>query len=204
MGIYLAEQTALFMQSILLGGAFGLLYDAFQITRIAVPTARWVVFIEDVLFFLICAASTFLFMMRAMQGEVRFFILLGGAIGMVLYFYSLSILIMGISEAIIRVIKAILRLIYRWILFPTWKLFYNIVLFIIRPARFLGLQIKKTIQRCKFSLKVRRKVLYNQLRSTFSVKAEEKKTASRAQKKRKPKANGKSHNQKDHPQKGEA
>lgn len=168
MGIYLAEQTMLFFQSILLGGAFGLLYDALRITRIAIPTARWVVFIEDVFFFFTCAVSTFFFIMRTIDGQVRLFVLIGAALGMILYFHSLSLLVMGISQAIIGVIKAILRLIFRWILFPIWRLFYGIVRLIIRPFRFLGAAAKKTIQRCKLSLKVRHKVLYNQLRSKLA------------------------------------
>jgi len=167
-GIYLAEQTLLFFQSILLGAAFGLLYDALRITRIAIPTPSWVVFIEDVFFFLTCGVSTFFFIMRTIDGQVRFFVLMGAALGMILYFYSLSILVMGISQAIIRIIKGILRLLFHWILFPIWKLFYGIVSLIIRPFLFFAAGIKKTVQRCKLSLKVRRKVLYNQLRSKFA------------------------------------
>jgi len=164
----------LFVKSILLGCAFGLLYDALRITRIAVPTAKWVIFIEDVLFFLTCAVVAFFFLMRTIDGQVRFFIFIGAILGIVLYFHSVSILVMGVSEAVIRIIKAALRVFYRWLLFPIWQLFYNIVVLFMRPARFLGSQFKKTVQRCKYSLKVKREVLYNQLRSIASGKAMQK------------------------------
>ena len=164
MGIYLAEQTALFLKSILLGCVFGLLYDALRITRIAVPTAKWVVFAEDVLFFKICAVATFFFLMRTIDGQVRFFIFIGVLLGMLLNFHTLSILVMGVSSAVIRAVKAILRAIYRWILFPIWRIFYNIVLLVLRPVRFLGHSLKKTAQRCKYSLKTKHIVLYNQLK----------------------------------------
>ena len=164
MGVYLAEQTTLFLKSVLLGGAFGLLYDLLRITRIALPTAKWAVFIGDVLFFKVCAAATFLFLMRTIDGQVRFFIFVGVILGLLLYFQTLSIPIMGVSSAVIRAVKAILRAIYRWILFPIWRIFYNITVLILRPARFLGLKLKKTAQRCKYSLKNKHIVLYNQLK----------------------------------------
>ena len=188
MGVYLAEQTMIFFQSLLLGGAFGLLFDAFRITRVAIPSPGWVVFIEDILFFLICAVSTFFFLMRAIDGQLRFFILFGAVLGMVIYFYSLSILVMGLSGAIIRAVKAVMRWVFRWVLFPIWRLFYNIVVLFMRPARFLGNQFKKTAQRCKYVLKVRRKILYNQLKSAFWGKAAKKRA--KKQRKKKPDVNG--------------
>ena len=187
MGVYLAEQTTIFLQAILLGFVYGILYDAFRITRLAVPTARWVVFAQDVLFFFICAVGTFFFLMRAMDGQVRFFVLLGAALGMIIYFYSLSILIMSVSAVIIRVIKAVLQFIHRWILLPVWWIIYNFVVFIMRPARFMGAWIEKTVQRCNYGLKVRRKVLYNQLSGKLSRKLAQIQKSNRTTKKRKSK-----------------
>jgi len=191
MGIYLAEQTTIFLQAILLGFAYGILYDAFRITRIAVPTARWVVFAQDVLFFFICALGAFFFLMRTMDGQVRFFVLLGVILGMVIYFYSLSILIMGISAAIIRVVKVVLRSIYKWVLLPIWRIIYSFVVFIMRPVRFLGARFEKTVQRCKYGLKVRRNVLYNQLSSKLAAMSAPKQKNARASKKGKSKPDGK-------------
>jgi len=191
MGVYLAEQTTIFLQAVLLGFVYGILYDAFRITRIAVPTARWVVFTQDILFFFICAVSTFFFLMRTMDGQVRFFVLLGVILGMIIYFYSLSILVMGVSTAIIRAIKAVLRFIYRWVMMPIWRLIYSFVVLIMRPIRFLGARIEKTVQRCKYSLKVRRKMLYNQFSSKLTAKLVRKRGSGQATKKRKSKPDGK-------------
>ena len=197
MGVYLAEQTTIFLQSVVLGFAYGILYDVFRITRIAIPTARWVVFAQDVLYFFICAVSTFFFLLRTMDGQVRFFVLFGAILGMVIYFYSLSILIMGVSAAIIRVVKAVLRWVYRWIMLPIWRIIYSFVVLIMRPVRFLGAQIEKTVQRCKYGLKVRRKVLYNQLSGKLTAmrvqkqQRRRKRQSERASKKRKSKPDGK-------------
>jgi len=185
MGVYLAEQTTIFLQAILLGFVYGILYDAFRITRIAVPTARWVIFVQDVLFFFICAVSTFFFLMRTMDGQVRFFVLLGAVLGMIIYFYSLSILIMGVSAAIIRVVKTVLSWVYRWILLPIWRIIYSFVVLIMRPIRFLGARFEKTVQRCKYGLKVRRKMLYNQLSDKLTGMRAQKRQRDQARKKRK-------------------
>ena len=189
--VYLAEQTITFLQAILLGFVYGILYDAFRITRLAVSTPRWVVFAQDLLFFFICALSTFFFLMHTMDGQVRFFVLIGAILGMIIYFYSLSILIMGVSAAIIRVVKAVLRGIYKWVLLPIWRIIYSFVVFIMRPFRFFGAQIEKTAQRCKYSLKVRRNVLYNQLTSRFTAKLAKKRKNNWAGKKGKSKFNDK-------------
>ena len=191
MGVYLAEQTAIFLQSVALGFVYGMLYDVFRITRLAVPTARWMVFAQDVLFFFICSVGTFFFLVHTMDGQVRFFVLFGAILGMIIYFYTLSILIMGVSAAIIRVIKAVLRFIYRWILLPIWRITYSFVVFIMRPVRFLGDQFEKTVQRCKYSLKVRRKMLYNQLSGKLKAKLAKKQKIGRATQKRKTKPDGK-------------
>lgn len=170
LGIHLAEQTLFFLQAILLGAALGLLYDGFRITRLAVKTPDGVVFAEDVLFFALCAVSTFLFLMRTIDGQLRFFILLGAGLGALLYSLTLSIAVMRVSEAIIRVVKGILRFIFRWLLYPIFRMVYWICLQILRPIRFLGRFFKKSAQRYKYRLKIRRKVLYNQLRSVFARK----------------------------------
>ena len=196
MGIYLAEQTLFFLEAILLGFSFGLLYDALRITRVALPTPGWVLFLEDVFFFMVCAVGTFFFLMRAIDGQVRFFILIGEILGLVIYFNSLSILVMGVSQAVIRFIKAVLRFICERILLPIWRLMYNLVVLVMRPVRFLSFQMKKMIQRCKYSLKVRRKVLYNQLRGVIEGKPAKRRAPKAAQKldkgKRKKKTNVKS------------
>ena len=191
MGVYLAEQTTIFLQAILLGFVYGIFYDAFRITRLAIPTARWVVFAQDVLFFFVCSVSVFFFFMRTMDGQVRFFVLFGVILGMVIYFYSLSILIMGVSAAIIRVMKAVLRFICRWVLLPIWRIIYSFVVLIMRPVRFLGAQIEKTVQRCNYGLKVRRKVLYNQLSGKLKAELAKRQKRRLATEKRKSKPDGK-------------
>lgn len=170
MGIYLAEQAAVFLQSLLVGAALGILYDVFRVSRVAFPTAYGVVFAEDVLFFLICAIVTFFFGLSAIDGSLRVFLIIGELLGAVLYYFTLGRLVMGVSKKIIAAIKAVLSFIFRRILRPVWLLIYNIIALILRPFIFLSRILKKLLQNLKFRLKIRRKVLYNQLAGYFSAK----------------------------------
>jgi spore cortex biosynthesis protein YabQ len=170
LGIYLAEQTLHFLQSILLGAVFGLLYDAFRITRIAVKTPRGVVFAEDVLFFMVCAILSFFFLMSTLDGQLRLFLFVGIGLGALLYSLTLGVVVMKVSQAIIQAIKAVLRFIIRLFFRPVYRLIYWICRQFLRPVRFLADFWKKTYQRCKYRLKVQCKVLYNRLRSMLMSK----------------------------------
>jgi len=170
LGIHLAQQTLQFFQSMLLGAVFGLLYDAFRITRIAVRTPRKVVFAEDVLFFVICAILSFFFLMSTLDGKLRLFLFVGIGLGAVLYSLTLGVLVMKVSRTIIRMVKAALRFVVRVFFRPVYRLIYWVSRQILRPLRYLEDICKKTFQRCKYRLKVQGKVLYNRVRSRLVLK----------------------------------
>lgn len=182
MGIYLADQVFVFVSSLLVGAALGLLYDIFRITRIAFPTAPAVVFIEDVLFFLICALVTFFYGLTVIDGMLRVFLILGELLGGIIYFCTIGQLVMRVSKTIIKAVEAVIRFIFRWIMRPIWLLIYHIITFLLRPFMFLRRIMKKKLQKIKFCLKVRRKVLYNQLRGYLSGKKVRNKKPQGAQK----------------------
>lgn len=175
MGVYLADQTLSFLHALILGAVLGALYDVFRILRIAVPTKRGVIFAQDVLFFLLCAITTFLFLLTSIDGVVRVFLLIGELLGAVLYYFTLGMLVMKVSKTIIGAVKAVLRFLVRYIFAPIWKLFYNIIAFLLRPFRFIGQIVKKSLQRLKYRLKVRRIVLYNHFIGYFEKKIHQKK-----------------------------
>lgn len=163
MGVQLSNQTLAFLHACLLGAAMGVFYDVFRILRIAIPTRKGVVFAQDVVFFLLCAVATFLFLLSEIDGVVRVFLFIGELLGAVLYYFTLGQLVMKVSKTIIEVVKAILRFIVRYLLAPIWRLIYTVVAILLRPFQLLGQIMKKSLQRLKFRLKVRRILLYNQL-----------------------------------------
>lgn len=174
MGIHLADQTIVFLLSCAIGMLLGLLYDVFRISRVAVNTAAGVVLVEDVVYFLICAVVTFLFLLSANDGSVRFFLFLGEALGWILYYFTIGSLVMNVSRTIIAAVKAILRFVLRYILYPIWRLIYNIISLLCMPFVFLSRLFKKFSQKLKFRLKVRRVLLYNHFTGYFKSRIRKK------------------------------
>ena len=83
MGNQPSQQLLLFAQSILLGLSAGLLYDLLRSFRLKLPRMTHVL---DGIFCLICAAVLFLFVLERGDGELRGFMILGSAGGMILFF----------------------------------------------------------------------------------------------------------------------
>jgi spore cortex biosynthesis protein YabQ len=166
MGIYLADQTADFLRALLLGAALGVVYDVFRVLRIAFPQktafGRLAIFIEDLLFFTLCAAATFVFLMGAVQGRIRFFLLLGEGLGAVIYYFTVGSLVMKVAQAIIDGVRRVLAFMGRWLVMPLWNLTYRIVELICAPFVFMGELFKKSALIVKIHLKIRGIVLYNQ------------------------------------------
>ena len=167
MEIHVAQQTGAFLRACLLGGALGLLYDCFRILRLAFPhtrDTRWgyaLAFAEDILFFGLCAGASFLFMMETVHGQVRLFLLAGELLGAVLWHYTAGSVVLAVSHALLRGIKAVLAFLFRFFLRPFWRICYRIVYLLCQPLRFLAQIVKKTAIKAKFHLKTRGIVLYN-------------------------------------------
>ena len=99
MGITIAGQTAVFLQSLLLGAVLGCFYDLFRITRIAFLMPALLVLIEDLLFFLFSSIALFGFLLENNDGQIRWFILLGVVLGWTVYYFTAGSLGQGVSAA---------------------------------------------------------------------------------------------------------
>ena len=102
MAVAIADQTAVFFRSLLLGAVLGCLYDLFRVSRLAFLLPALIVLAEDLLFFLCSSALLFAFMMEHSYGQIRWFILLGAALGWTVYYFTLGSLVMRCSAGIIR------------------------------------------------------------------------------------------------------
>lgn len=127
-GLPLASQTVTFLLAILLGFVLGLLYDVFRILRLAVKSGFLVTLIEDVVYLIFVAVSSYSLALIRSDGFLRAYILIGEGLGAILYFFSLSIVIMGISALVIGMIHTVLG----WIFTP-----------VLRFLRFLGTLFEK-------------------------------------------------------------
>lgn len=131
MGISITEQSTVFLCSILMGSVLSFLYDIFRVTRKEIGHKNFVVMIEDILFWIICTAFMFVFLFNINSGQVRAFIFLGAAIGCILYYLTLSKLIMKLFSIIIGILRKIIMSVYNIILKP-------FIVIVIRPFYKIG------------------------------------------------------------------
>lgn len=154
-------QTLVFLQSLALGFALGLLYDVFRIFRLAIRHSSAILFLEDMAYFITCAVITFLFALSAVNGHVRVFLVIGELLGATVYYFSLGVLVMNISKAIIRFVKALLYLLYRVFLRPVIRLASFILRKLSKVAEKIAVQEKKVCAKAKYGLKQRGILVYN-------------------------------------------
>ena len=96
MAVSIAAQAALLGGALLLGAAVGVLYDAFRILRVRLPSPL-LGGVLDLLFWLAVTVGLFVYAVWAGNGEVRIYMVLsvlGGAVGYFLLF-SRGILKLG-------------------------------------------------------------------------------------------------------------
>ena len=84
------RQGQLFLLAAALGAGLLLCYDFLRIFRRLIRHKTWGIAAEDLLFWLCCALVMFGFMYRMNEGVIRGFLVLGTAVGMVLYSIFLS------------------------------------------------------------------------------------------------------------------
>lgn len=154
-------QTTVFLQSLLLGFALGLLYDVFRVLRLAVRHSSLAIFLEDISFFAVCAVLTFLFSLSAVSGRVRVFLVIGEFLGATVYYVTLGVLVMRVSKPLIRVVKAILRLLYRIFIHPIFCLIRWILRLTHKMEQKFSTRAKKVRANAKYSLKRQSILVYN-------------------------------------------
>lgn len=151
----LQGQAQLFLLTVLLGGALGLVYDCLRVFRHIIPHKRLWVQLEDGLFWMIAIFFVFAVMLGANDGEIRFFSILGMFGGMGLYFLTLSHLVIAVSDRVIYVVKKVLFLLFTIIMTP-FRLVYLLIRRPLRKAGFFCDKIKKKVlHSCNFYAKIK-------------------------------------------------
>ena len=136
-------------------------YDVFRILRLAFPNGRILIFLEDLLYFAVAAVASFSFIVLANGGLLRAFILIGELLGAILYFFSLSLLIMGAAKQIIRAIHALFRFLFRLTLLPLLRLGKWLAGKMLAAARFCRSRVKISFFTAKNHLKPPAEIVYN-------------------------------------------
>ncbi len=111
----IAQQTWLFLYTVLFGILFAAVYDTLRAFRRAVPHALFLIQLEDIVFWLGVGAASYWLMFSSNYGEIRGFCLLGLGLGTLLYGCTLSRFIVKGLSALLRTLVKILALPWRGI-----------------------------------------------------------------------------------------
>lgn len=145
-------QPQLFLLSLGFGFLLGIPYDIIRAVRIAFTKSKASVIIFDILYFLTSAVLSFLFILAVNKGEIRFYILFGEAAGWLLYYFSLGIAAVKITDVTVRLLKALFHTVKTVVLFP-----FKIIL---KPVKILKTKIIGFYKKnCKKSRKNAKKLL---------------------------------------------
>lgn len=108
----IASETITFFKSVLFGAAMAIIYDFFRVLRITFPHNKILVFFEDILYFTFFTLANCIFILVIHDGYLRAFLIVGELLGMIMYFFTVSMLMIKALKWIISRIKDTLALVF--------------------------------------------------------------------------------------------
>lgn len=143
------NQAYIFLCAVAGGMVIAFLYDIFRIRRKALRTNIVVVYIEDLIYWILVALVMFGVTFYSNDGELRGFIFLGSAIGVILYISLMSRLIVGSAMLVIGIICRVFKLLWTIVAYP-FKIVYRVLRI---PGRFIGRGLRKLLRSTKHAAK---------------------------------------------------
>lgn len=128
---FIGENQILFY-SVAMGAGITFVYDLLRILRRVAPHNSFFVSVEDLGFWVFCAVSVFLMMLRLGDGTLRWFAVLGALAGMFVYKKT-------VSGFLVRTVSGLLRGLFGMI--------GKALAFMARPFCFVGRRGRETVQR---------------------------------------------------------
>lgn len=126
---FICRQVYVFLLANFAGALVGMIFDIFRVKRKLVQTSDIVVYIEDILYWLIISVVLFLLMYYSRECELRSYILLGLFIGVVMYMCMLS-------RYVLMVLERVIRIIYRCVILPI-RVFMKFIKMLLRCVKFI-------------------------------------------------------------------
>lgn len=113
-----SEQLKLFLLSLGAGFILGIVYDILRTIRLTFTKGKALIFIFDILYFVIFALVTFLFFLATNKGEFRSYMIFGEILGWIFYYLSFGIAAKSFTDAFVSVVHKFFSLIYKIISAP--------------------------------------------------------------------------------------
>lgn len=107
----MANENEFLLHALLMGIFITFVYDILRIFRRVIPHGKFAVSLEDILFWIYCAARVFLLMHHESNGTLRWFAVLGALVGMLLYKKLVSgFFVKWVSFGLHKVIKFLVKI----------------------------------------------------------------------------------------------
>ena len=116
--INLSEQIYTFLLSLIVGSALCLFYDTLREAEKQIRMSKRAVFFVDVIFFALAGLFDFCFFLVRCNGDIRGFVFVGQFIGFVIFRAALSRFYGILLLVIFKLIKALKKIINKWIFTP--------------------------------------------------------------------------------------
>ena len=140
-----------FAVALAVGLALGVVYEVFRLVRLISPRGKILTFICDILFMSLASLVNFILTVVINTGIVRWYILLGQAVGFVAYMCTIG----RVSGALFRLIRKVIVWIL-WVIFTPFRLLWSVM------RKFFSKTAKKMKKIVKRLLKKRKRILYNE------------------------------------------
>ena len=153
MVVSVSFQAYQFVLALAFGVCIGIFYDLFRIFRLIFIPGKIAVFFQDIIFLLLSACATFVFLFQINYGDIRFYLAIGIFGGLLFYYLTIGKAVFSFVKMIVFYVKSKLRAFYRRVLNPFLKFLTKIlkkeVLFLKKLFHFQKKEckIESTIQR---------------------------------------------------------
>ena len=150
MELHVLTEMQIFLLSAACGIVAGLVYDLFRILRRVQKNGYAAVFLQDTLFWIVCAGLALWTVFFMNDGQLRFYEFFAMLLGLCLYLYGMSAWVVKLFVCLLRVLKKVLVTVLKLVLFP----FLFLLRLFFRP--FLRIKVKISRKIVKFRLTFQR------------------------------------------------
>ena len=163
----MSEQVHTFLAIAGVGFVVGFFYDFLRLIRKFIKHSALACNIEDAIYWILALVAVSYFMLNRFHGEVRVFSVIGFFIGMVLYFFSISGIVLKILSGVWMFVSKVISTVIKIITYPI-KVLINILkiplMFFLKIYRKAGKNSKKVLHKSSRYAKIRTQRLKRDLR----------------------------------------
>ena len=158
-----SEQLNLFFLSLGTGFVLGIIYDILRAIRLTFSKSKTLIFIFDILYFIIFALFTLIFFLALNKGEFRSYMIFGEILGWIFYYISFGLTAKRITDIFVNILHKVFAFLFK-LIFTPFRLLYKVFLKIEHKfSRFFDKVAKKFKKNRKKHLPKLRLYVYNLL-----------------------------------------